>query len=108
MPSPGGNQLPKMCCPECFAQICATLQIEQGTSVVEEVSPTEALLPEDDVSVIVGNIYEVHEVASTEDLLSDDSIIIIMEPEDDLNEDYEASFQGDGNDLLPGGHPNNT
>ncbi|XP_016968371.1 uncharacterized protein LOC108036615 [Drosophila biarmipes] len=105
MPSPGGNELPKMCCSECLAQLYEALQIQQAPAVFEEVSLTEALLPEDDVSVIMGNIYEVHEVASTEDPLYDDSIIIIMGPED--NEDYETPSQGDDNNVLPGGQPRN-
>ncbi|XP_037726061.1 uncharacterized protein LOC119557388 [Drosophila subpulchrella] len=99
MSSPGGDELPKICCSECLAKILEAMQSHQGTPMTEEESPNEDPLPPDDEIFVIRGLED-HE-------LSDDNIILVMGMEGDISEDDETASNGDDENVLPGEQPKN-
>ncbi|XP_037726131.1 uncharacterized protein LOC119557441 [Drosophila subpulchrella] len=107
MSSPGGDELPKICCSECLAKILEAMQHPQGAPMTEEESPNEDPLPPDDEIFVIRGLED--------DELSDDNIILVMGMEGDISEDDETASiadgetasNGDGENVLPGKQPEN-
>jgi len=84
MSSPGEAELPKICCTECLAKILEAMQCQEGNPMIEEESPNEAPLSEDNIIVIMGLKDE-----TDEDQEMPDNIIMV------INEDDEIASNGD-------------
>jgi len=84
MSSPGETELPKICCTECLAKILEAMQCQEGSPMIEEESPNEAPLSEDNIIVIMGLEHDIDE-----DPEMPDNIIMV------INEDDEMASNGD-------------
>jgi len=84
MSSPGEAELPKICCTECLAKILEAMQCQEGSPMIEEESPNEAPVSEDNIIVIMGLEHDIDE-----DPEMPDNIIMV------INEDDEMASNGD-------------